>query len=1178
MANNIAIRLGVEGGPELKRVFDDAGSAGQAAFQKVGAAADQAAAATDRQTAKYQRLAQAAREAEAQARAQTNVNALLGVGTGTAGSARDSASVFEAELARQDQIRAARQEQAARTSQANINTLLGVRDAQVGAARASASAFEEAYRAETDALRRTAEARTTIVRNTVSGWRDLGTAGAATLANIEAGRRLGSLGNVPEAANQNVARRLRSDEVTNLMYQGGDVAAQLGSGSPLGMIAMQQGPQIAQIFAGPGGASVKGALGQAGEAAAGFAARIGVVGAGIGGLIATAGLGVTALISYRNSQSEVEKALTGVGRASGTTLTEINALAEGQARAGGMSRRSAREIAATYAGTGRIDASLLGGAVSATPDFAKFLGVDRSEGATELAAALGDVSRGATDLAQRYGLLTDAQAESIRRMDAQGDRLGAQRRLLDAVRDSTRGLAEATNGWGRATEWLSNRWDDLGRVVDRAVTGGDLDTRLKTARDALAEARKDAEGANSFYRQAILAPRIATYEQQVAELEKRVGARDAVSEQVQRARRSVEVGNLVRSLDPDRAELKKLTDEGMLLRRALTDPIRFGLTPEQIEAVKRAFGDVGTQVRNLVEDIDQFGSRAVAALNRTADFNARNVGATPFGRSAGEINERFDLQLQNAREAERAGIEQARQKELDTLTRTQSLEQVQRGGAFSRASADLQAQILAASRRFTTVPPEILAGMLEQEGGFYNTGPTRVLRNGRPATTAWGRGQITDAAEKDIRGIPGMEGFDKYNVDTQVMGAAAYLSLRQRWAGGDMIKALDGYGTGPGYGLNVMRRAGQLGDASSLGVARDLDAQAQAAERSQDALRRNTELYGRNGLALEASTRAADLYRDMLARGVPPSEALRKSLEGYAMSAEQASRATRLVQFSRDDDFAREQLGRDRIDQQAYAMARARFGDTTSVEAQFAIGRSRDTLEMAETKAVFSDGVTSFVTDLRRSGDAATAFTNAAGNAADRLVAKFMDSAISSAFGAVGGNSGGGIGGLISSLFGGGNGAATGVTLYASPAGPGFADGGYTGPGGRYDLAGFAHRGEIVFSQDDIARHGGVAAVEFLRRSGGLRGYDGGGVVGRDAFTMPNAAAMRPANGNALPPINFIDQRPAGSPEMEPAVKRRSDGGIDVIVRTMEGRMGQRAAAGQGPFKQAAGGAGYRIG
>ncbi|SOR28435.1 protein of unknown function [Methylorubrum extorquens] len=99
-----------------------------------------------------------------------------------------------------------------------------------------------------------------------------------------------------------------------------------------------------------------------------------------------------------------------------------------------------------------------------------------------------------------------------------------------------------------------------------------------------------------------------------------------------------------------------------------------------------------------------------------------------------------------------------------------------------------------------------------------------------------------------------------------------------------------------------------------------------------------------------------------------------------------------------------------------------------------------------------------------------------------------------------------------------------------------------------------------------------------MRRSGGLRGYDSGGIVGRDAFTRPSAAAMRPANGNGVPSINFIDQRPAGSPEMEPAVKRRSDGSLDVIVRTVEGRMGQRAAGGQGPFKQAAGGAGYRNG
>ncbi|WP_261925749.1 phage tail length tape measure family protein [Methylorubrum sp. GM97] len=1077
--------------------------------------------------------------------------------------------MFEAEMARQDQIRAARQEQSARTAQANINTLLGVRDAQVGAARASASAFEDAYRAETDALRRTAETRTTIVRNTVSGWRDLGSAGAATLANIEAGRRLGSLNNVPEAANQN--RRLRPDEITNLIYQGGDVTAQLGSGSPLSMIALQQGPQIAQVFAGPGGASVKGAFGQAGEAVAGFVSRIGLVGGAIGGVTAAVVAGIAATVSYRNSQQETEKALAGIGRTSGVTLGQINDLADAQVRAGNFSRRGAREIATVYAGSGRVGPEILGDAVGATRDFSRFLGVDATDGAAQLAASLGDVSKGVGDLGQRYGILSEAQAENISRLDAQGNRLAAQRALLDAVRASTRGVAEETRGWALVTQTIGTAWDRLGQTLDRFATGGDLQTRIADLRRVLAEGPQQQTGILGFLGVGAQRPAIQAELDRLLETQRR-GQEQA--ERAQAAQRSYQVGAVLRSLSPDQEELKRLTDQGVLLRKAITDPMSFGLRPEQIEEAKRGFGELSTTVRNLVEDIDRFGSRAVAALNRTAEFNARNVGATPFGRSTAEINQRFEEQLRSAKDEERDGLERARRIELETLTRAQTLEQTQRGGAFARAPAEIQQMVLAAAQRFPTVSPEILAAIGEKENGFRLSGPTNIKdRFGNPASTAWGYGQITVDAETDIRKL--IPGFDRKDPGQAVMGAAAYLSLRQQWAGGDQIKALNGYGTGPGYGIDILRRAGHVGDASSLGVARDLDAQAQAAERSQEALRRNTDLYGRNGAALEASTRAADLYRDMLSRGVPPSEALRKSLEGFAMSAEQASRATRLVQFARDDEFAREQLGRGRIDQQAYAMARARFGDTTSAEARAAIDRSRDTLEMAETKAVFSDGVTSFVTDLRRSGDAATAFTNAAGNAADRLLAKFMDSAISSAFGAVGGGSGGGIGGFISNLFGGGASAAG-----ASPTGGVrlFDVGGFTGHGERYDVAGLVHRGEVVFSQDDVARHGGVAAVEVLRRSGGLRGYDSGGIVGRDAFTVPSAAAMRPANGNGVPAINFIDQRPAGSPEMEPAVKRRSDGSLDVIVRTVEGRMGQRAAGGQGPFKQAAGGAGFRNG
>ncbi|RWF66841.1 M15 family metallopeptidase [Mesorhizobium sp.] len=55
--------------------------------------------------------------------------------------------------------------------------------------------------------------------------------------------------------------------------------------------------------------------------------------------------------------------------------------------------------------------------------------------------------------------------------------------------------------------------------------------------------------------------------------------------------------------------------------------------------------------------------------------------------------------------------------------------------------------------------------------------------------------------------------------------------------------------------------------------------------------------------------------------------------------------------------------------------------------------------------------------------------------------------------------------------------------------------GGFTGSGGRNQPAGIVHRGEIVWSQDDIRRAGGVHVVEGMRA--GLRGYDSGGYADR---------------------------------------------------------------------------------
>lgn len=76
--------------------------------------------------------------------------------------------------------------------------------------------------------------------------------------------------------------------------------------------------------------------------------------------------------------------------------------------------------------------------------------------------------------------------------------------------------------------------------------------------------------------------------------------------------------------------------------------------------------------------------------------------------------------------------------------------------------------------------------------------------------------------------------------------------------------------------------------------------------------------------------------------------------------------------------------------------------------------------------------------------------------------------------------------------------AAVGVATAANVAniaGIGFSQGGYTGSGGVNEPAGQVHKGEVVWSQADIRRFGGVAAVEALRKGNvsPIRGATGSG-------------------------------------------------------------------------------------
>jgi hypothetical protein len=133
-----------------------------------------------------------------------------------------------------------------------------------------------------------------------------------------------------------------------------------------------------------------------------------------------------------------------------------------------------------------------------------------------------------------------------------------------------------------------------------------------------------------------------------------------------------------------------------------------------------------------------------------------------------------------------------------------------------------------------------------------------------------------------------------------------------------------------------------------------------------------------------------------------------------------------------------------------------------------------------------------------------------------------------------------------------------GLLAAANFGGGGYAEGGYTGPGGKYQPAGIVHKGEGVLTQEEIAALGGPSGFFDLQRAiadGSLRerihgwaGYADGGLVGaRGPVTSPDWGAMDrnssaafagASGGNRLSLYNLFDvddlaQKVANHPAME---------------------------------------------
>lgn len=188
----------------------------------------------------------------------------------------------------------------------------------------------------------------------------------------------------------------------------------------------------------------------------------------------------------------------------------------------------------------------------------------------------------------------------------------------------------------------------------------------------------------------------------------------------------------------------------------------------------------------------------------------------------------------------------------------------------------------------------------------------------------------------------------------------------------------------------------------------------------------------------------------------------------------------------------------------------------TDMPASQLLGFRRAPQALAASADTLATTATTFTGDMTGSlGEIAAGTANAGGG----FLGAF-GGALQSIVGGLGGDAGGGLG-IFGAIFSG-----LGSLI-------GFADGGFTGPGRKHEPAGLVHRGEVVWSQRDVARAGGVGVVEAMRL-GRLPGFAEGGLADPRRARLPSLGAGR-AGAQSVTIAPRIDIRVEGGSRGEAA-------------------------------------------
>jgi lambda family phage tail tape measure protein len=344
-----------------------------------------------------------------------------------------------------------------------------------------------------------------------------------------------------------------------------------------------------------------------------------------------------------SEQDKVAIAFAGAGRASGASVSGINAAANAGASIGGLSVASARELATALATTGKVANENFLPIVKLGRDFATTFGVSDVDAAKQLASAFSDPVRGAEQLNDRLGFLDAGMQRQIASLVAQNRLYDAQKVLLDGVQGSLARTAEVTGAWSQIWTGLKNTSSNAFNAIGQGIAN------VLHLNDSLEEQRAASQKRLDSYGSALgkIFGSSADYENEkrnLAEINALIEKRAIATQSAAAAQASLRVQQTIMAQLPEIGARQALADAAAIGGAAAEDPIlmqKLGLTQSQVDRARVILQQLKQDFRTTFEEIQansKIASDAVTAFSPSAKAAIAQRQATEQYRAAGGLD------------------------------------------------------------------------------------------------------------------------------------------------------------------------------------------------------------------------------------------------------------------------------------------------------------------------------------------------------------------------------------------------------------------------------------------------------------------------------------------------------------------------------------------------------------